>query len=448
MRSIRFSIAGLMGIVLVAAVGLAALRNASPTWAGAMGLLTCGILALAVVGLLCRGRTERPWWLGVCLFGWGYLVLSSHWSETLASMLPTTRLLEILEPWLGPSRPVHGANGGGGFGAGGGGGYGGDASLSSPYVQAGHCLWALLAALLGGLLARLVFASREARPEESRPAGEETGWRPRSRRLPAAIAGMVALILVGAVATIRWRSHSAPWAGITFALTCAVIGLAIVGAVLGRGRRREVWLGAALFGAGYAALIFSRPVGQPPRAYLGTDRILGALRPWFPPVAKSLSGESARILEILDQPIPMQFTMETPLDDVLKYIQQATTTPTYPGIPIYVDPLGLQEAERSLNSTVQINLDRVPLHETLRLCLKQLDLGFGIKDGYLWITAEDWASSDLEDPFLIVGHCLLALLAAGFGAVAAPIVAERCREPAGLRSGSVSDSHPAGSTPE
>ena len=41
----------------------------------------------------------------------------------------------------------------------------------------------------------------------------------------------------------------------------------------------------------------------------------------------------------------MSFPNETPLDDVLKYIKQATMTPTYPGIPIYVDPLGLQEAE-------------------------------------------------------------------------------------------------------
>ncbi len=43
----------------------------------------------------------------------------------------------------------------------------------------------------------------------------------------------------------------------------------------------------------------------------------------------------------------MSFNAETPLDDVLKYIKQATTTPTFSGIPIYVDPVGLQEAERS-----------------------------------------------------------------------------------------------------
>ncbi len=63
MRHLRFSITGLMGLVLVAAVGLAALRNASETRAGGMLLLTCGILALAVVGALYRDGAQRAWWL-------------------------------------------------------------------------------------------------------------------------------------------------------------------------------------------------------------------------------------------------------------------------------------------------------------------------------------------------------------------------------------------------
>src|SRR5437016_704610 len=84
-----------------------------------------------------------------------------------------------------------------------------------------------------------------------------------------------------------------------------------------------------------------------PYLYLATEQFLDALRPWFPPVPKSIAAMNARILEALDQPIPMRFPNETTLDNLLKYIKQATTTPTYPGIPIYVDPIGLQEAERS-----------------------------------------------------------------------------------------------------
>jgi len=35
-----------------------------------------------------------------------------------------------------------------------------------------------------------------------------------------------------------------------------------------------------------------------------------------------------------------------------------------------------------------------------------------------------------EDPFLIVGHCLLALLAAGIGGIVAPLVSDVRRAPA------------------
>ena len=126
----------------------------------------------------------------------------------------------------------------------------------------------------------------------------------------------------------------------------------------------------------------------------------------------------------------MRFPDETPLDDVLKYIQQATATPTHAGIPIFVDPNGLLEAERTPSSTVQVDLEDVALKSTLRICLKQLGLGYDVKGGYLRITSEDQISSmDVQDPFLIVGHCLLALLAAGFGAIAATLVAGAKREP-------------------
>jgi tetratricopeptide (TPR) repeat protein len=106
--------------------------------------------------------------------------------------------------------------------------------------------------------------------------------------------------------------------------------------------------------------------------------------------------KTRQILEKLDEPLSMSFANETPLDDVLKYIKQATQTPTFNGIPIYVDPIGLQEAERSMNSTVQIDLDGVPLKTTLRLLLKQLGLVYTVKDGFLMITSEDSEDQQTE----------------------------------------------------
>ena len=41
--------------------------------------------------------------------------------------------------------------------------------------------------------------------------------------------------------------------------------------------------------------------------------------------------KTKQILEKLDEPISMSFNEETPLEDVLKYIKQATTTATYSG---------------------------------------------------------------------------------------------------------------------
>src|SRR5262249_41299247 len=48
------------------------------------------------------------------------------------------------------------------------------------------------------------------------------------------------------------------------------------------------------------------------------------------------------ILKKLETPIPMNFANETPLDDVLKYIKTSLGKHDHP-IPIYVDPIGLQQ---------------------------------------------------------------------------------------------------------
>jgi hypothetical protein len=48
----------------------------------------------------------------------------------------------------------------------------------------------------------------------------------------------------------------------------------------------------------------------------------------------------------------------------------------------------LQEAEKTLTSPVQLDLEGVPLKTTLRLLLKQLGLTYTVKDGMLTITSE------------------------------------------------------------
>lgn len=100
MPRVRFSIGGMMGVVVVCGVGMAAVRDPSEPWAGGLLLLTCGILALAVVGAIaCRGA-RRVWWLGFSLFGWGYLALSRCGEDWPSSALPTARLLDAFGAWL------------------------------------------------------------------------------------------------------------------------------------------------------------------------------------------------------------------------------------------------------------------------------------------------------------------------------------------------------------
>jgi hypothetical protein len=88
----------MMGLVLVAAVGLAALRNANEAWAGVMVLLTLGALGVSVLGVVHREGEERAWWLGFALFEGGYALLAfGPWfADEVGPALGTTQLLNYV----------------------------------------------------------------------------------------------------------------------------------------------------------------------------------------------------------------------------------------------------------------------------------------------------------------------------------------------------------------
>ncbi len=109
------------------------------------------------------------------------------------------------------------------------------------------------------------------------------------------------------------------------------------------------------------------------------------------------SPKSQEIWKKLDEPISMSFAQETPLSDVLKYIKSATAGKTDVGIPIYVDPLALQEAEKTIDSPITLELEGVPLKTTLRLLLKQLDLAYCVTDGLLYIGTPEGVFQELSE---------------------------------------------------
>jgi hypothetical protein len=119
--------------------------------------------------------------------------------------------------------------------------------------------------------------------------------------------------------------------------------------------------------------------------------------PVYLPSPPMTVAETKTRLKLHDK-IPMRFPTDTPLADVVKYIEDSTVDKAdFPeGLSIYVDPLGLQDADKTMADTITINLKNLPLETTLDLVLKQLDLTYWVnKDGLLIITA---ASDELVTP--------------------------------------------------
>jgi hypothetical protein len=414
-RRVRFSIAALMAAVAVSALAIAALRSASAEWAGAMLMLVWGVLGLAIAGAVCRRGRERAWWFGFALFGCGYLLLA-FWSDNNFRSLPTTTLILFLSSTFAPKIPKSAWSVTG--------------TPQWTVLQIAHCIWALLFAIPGGLLVRVAFGTsadhREEAVVEAHPGS----------RLPAkwwrrpAVIWLTGSAVIAATALAGSQSAPGLWAGVIFLLTCVMVGMATLGAVLCRDRRRTIWLGAALFGAGYMYLTFGRS-GDAGWPYPPTTHLLNALRPGSPPHRSGFPDASERhnlhnerIIRALEEPIPMHFPNDTALEDVLKFIRLETEARFGKGIPIFVDPIGLNFARQTMSSTVRIDVEGAALKNSLQLCLNPLDLTYVVRDGFLMITEAGAPLPAYEDPFLIVGHCLLALLAAGLGGVLAPLVAD------------------------
>lgn len=101
----RFTILALMGLVLALAVSLAALRGANDHWAGGLLMATPLLFGLALIGALCGGERARSERIGFVVLGWGYFALAFlGLSEDNLAKLPTSRLLHYVHEQVAGSR--------------------------------------------------------------------------------------------------------------------------------------------------------------------------------------------------------------------------------------------------------------------------------------------------------------------------------------------------------
>jgi hypothetical protein len=234
--------------------------------------------------------------------------------------------------------------------------------------------------------------------------------------------------MVVVTALAGWRSDPETTAGAIFLLTWGLAGLAILGAILTRGRRREAWLGAASFGLGYLVMAFS-PLGS---SQLPTNHFLNAVcRPEGPRTAGEVldedlttDEESQRVRKALDEPISLHFREDTSLKVVLEHIKDAIRGPLGAPLRVYANPYDRMDLEAL---RVSIDRENIPAKDVLRLCLGPDGLTYRIQSGYVRIYPDAYRPVLFkEDPVMIAGHSLLALIAATIGGVAAPIIAGSC----------------------
>jgi hypothetical protein len=82
---LRFTIARMMGVVLVIAVGLAAWQIANNTWANIVFNVTVLVLIVATYNARFAPGKAGAWWLGFATLGWAHLVLwlcGRPWAES------------------------------------------------------------------------------------------------------------------------------------------------------------------------------------------------------------------------------------------------------------------------------------------------------------------------------------------------------------------------------
>ena len=101
----RFSIRTLMALIVISAVGLAALRNANELLAGLMILGAVDVVGIAVLGAIFLLGPQRAWWTGFALFSGAYLVFALWLSPQLSTTNLHDQLRKLMFASVGQALP-------------------------------------------------------------------------------------------------------------------------------------------------------------------------------------------------------------------------------------------------------------------------------------------------------------------------------------------------------
>ena len=102
MELFRFSLRGLMVVIVLLCTAFAGLRSPTPLWANVWYSSALAALTLAVPAAVYRQGARRAFWVGFAACGWVYFVLTlAPWlqSET-GFQLVTTAILDLLAPHI------------------------------------------------------------------------------------------------------------------------------------------------------------------------------------------------------------------------------------------------------------------------------------------------------------------------------------------------------------
>jgi len=102
------------------------------------------------------------------------------------------------------------------------------------------------------------------------------------------------------------------------------------------------------------------------------------------PSPEEREARNAAIRAALARPVDLKFDRVS-IEDLIVHLRKVMSTPDLPQLPIYVDPVGLSVADKTLLDAASVYSQGRPAGEALREFLATFNLGYAVQHGWLVI---------------------------------------------------------------